>query len=60
MTLFVVMESLIMGFFTFRWCFLQVRAAGLSSPALRHTQGNVQTTVECATDIAGKHLFDRA
>ena len=33
---------------------------GLSSPALRHTQGNVQTTVESGIGIAGKHLFDRA
>jgi hypothetical protein len=30
------------------------------SPALRHTRGNVQTTVECGIDIAGKRLFDRA
>ncbi len=30
------------------------------SPGLRHTLGNVQTNVECATDIAGKHSFDRA
>ena len=28
--------------------------------ASRHTRGNVQTTVESATDIGGKHLFDRA
>jgi hypothetical protein len=33
---------------------------GLSSPALRHIQGNVQTTVESGIGIAGKHLFDRA
>jgi len=45
---------------TFRWCFLKARAAGLSSPALPHTQGNVQTTVESGIGIAGKHLFDRA
>ena len=49
-----------MGLLTFRWCFLKARAAGLSSPALRHTQGNVQTTVESGIGIAGKHLFDRA
>ena len=30
------------------------------SPASHRRLGNVQTTVECATDIAGKHLFDRA
>jgi hypothetical protein len=34
--------------------------AALFSPASRRRLGNVQTTVECATDIAGKHLFDRA
>jgi hypothetical protein len=27
---------------------------------LRHTPDNVQTTVEYAIDIAGKHSFDRA
>ena len=30
------------------------------SPASRHTLGNVQTTVECGIDTAGKHSFDHA
>ena len=56
MSLIAVMEMLLYV----SMVLLQVRAAGLSSPASRHTQGNAQTTAECANDIAGKHLFDRA
>jgi hypothetical protein len=33
---------------------------GLVNPASHRRLGSVQTTVEGATDTAGKHLFDRA
>jgi len=49
-----------MGLLYVSMVLLKARAAGLSSPALPHTQGNVQTTVESGIGIAGKHLFDRA
>lgn len=54
MTIFAVMDSLLMGLLYAPMMLLRVHVARFFSPVSRHTQGNVQTTVESGIDIAGR------
>ena len=59
MTLFAVIKSLIMALLYVSMMLFADTCGGASSLASHRRLGSVQTTVECATDIAGTFVRPR-